>query len=574
MRIAAIDIGTNSIHMVVVQATPGGAFEVVDREREVVQVGRGSFTHKRLEPEAIRRTVEALSRFVQLARREQVDHILCTATAAVREARNGGEFLAAARRACGIAPRVIPSQVEGRLIYLAVRRALQLDERPALLVDIGGGSMQIVVGNRERLMLATGVPLGVLRLREVVPTSDPPTRRDLARLRRLARKLSRSALEEVNEFRPRRVYGSSGSIHALARVAHWEERGEEIEHINGHVLRLDSLRRLTRRLARMTERERQSLRGLDAKRAEIILQGAVVLEHVLEAVGGEEIVVSDFGVREGLVSDYLEDHAKEISALDDVGDVKLRSVLGLLQKFRTEAEHPRHVAELALSLFDGLADQHGLPGESRELLRFAALLHDIGSAIGFDGHAEHSRYIIRNGNLRGFSGGELEIVANVARYHGASRPRKRDPHIRALGKSRRRMVRWLSAMLRVAEGLDRSHYQLVRALDVRRRRAGWVLEVQARGDAQLELWAGQQRTALLERLLDRPVEIALARRAVRRRRPGREPAAPRRAAPAPAVAALRPAPGPAPETPPGPDGRARDSWPPAAPGNPAAPRRR
>jgi exopolyphosphatase/guanosine-5'-triphosphate,3'-diphosphate pyrophosphatase len=574
VRIAAIDIGTNSIHMVVVQATSGASFEVIDREREVVQVGRGSFHEKRLASAAIRRTVEALARYVQLARREQVDRILCTATAAVREARNGGEFLTAARQAAGITPRVIPAEEEGRLIYLAVRRALQLDERAALMVDIGGGSLQLVVGNRERLMLTTSAPLGALRLLETAKLSDPPTRRDLARLRRLVRKHSRAAIEKVLEFRPGRVYGSSGSIHALARAVHWEEEGEEIEHINGHVLQLDSLRRLSRRLARMTEQERQALRGLDAKRAEIIVPGAMVLEHVLEEVGADEIVVSDFGVREGLVSDYIEYHAEEISALDDVGDVKLRSVLGLLHKFHSDGPHPRHVAQLALALFDGLVDQHGLDGEARELLRFAALLHDIGSAIGFDGHAEHSRYIIRNGNLRGFSGEELEIVANVARYHGSSRPKKRDPHVRALDKTRRRTVRWLSALLRIAEGLDRSHYQLVKSLDVRRRPKGWVLEVQGRGDAQLELWAAQQRTALLERLLRTPVEIALPAQTLRTPQPARKPAAARKDAAAPAARPLRSWPAPVPAKPLGPVVPAPDSASPAAADSPASPRRR
>ena len=509
MRIAAIDIGTNSIHMVVAQATGGTSFEVVEREREVVQIGRGSFTGTRLRSEAIRRTVDALARFVQLARRLQVDRILCTATAAVREAKNGGEFQSAARRACGISPRVIPSEEEGRLIYLAVRRALQLDARPALVVDIGGGSMQMVVGDRERLILATGAPLGALRLRETVLTSDPPSRRDLEALKRTVRKQARAAIERVRELKPVAVYGSSGSIHALAQAAHWEEEGGPIEHVNGHVLSLASLERLTRRLARMSEAERHALKGLDAKRAEIILPGAVVLQHVLEKVGADGIVISDFGVREGLVSDYLEFHAAELSALDEVEDLRLRSVLALLQKFQMDGPHPRQVAELSLALFDGLSREHALPSEARELLRFAALLHDIGSAIGFDGHADHSRYVILNGRLRGLSGEEVAVVANVARYHSSGRPRKRDEHIRALPKKLRRMVKWLSAMLRVAEGLDRSHYQLVKSLDVARRQGGWVLRVAARRDAQLELWAARQRTDQLERMLGGPVRIAM-----------------------------------------------------------------
>jgi exopolyphosphatase/guanosine-5'-triphosphate,3'-diphosphate pyrophosphatase len=528
MRIAAIDIGTNSIHMVVVEAT-GGSFEAIEREREVVQVGRGSFQGARLRGEAIRRTVEALARFVQLARRLQVDRILCTATAAVREASNGGEFLAAARRACGIQPRVIPAEEEGRLIYLAVRRALQLDEKPALMIDIGGGSMQLVVGNRERLLLSTTAPLGALRLRETMLEDDPPSRRDLSRLARAIRKRAKPALERIKELEPVRAYGSSGSIHALAQAAHWEEKGSAIEHINGHEFTLDSLKKLTRRLARMSEAERHALRGLDAKRAEIIVPGALVLQHVLEATGQDRIVISDYGVREGLVADYLEYHAAEISALDQIGDLRLRSVFALLQKFQMDGPHPRHVAELSLQLYDGLQSQHLLKPEARDLLQYAALLHDIGSAIGFDGHAEHSRYVVLNGGLRGFSGEELAVLANVARYHGSRRPRKRDEHIRALTKEQRRVVKWLAAILRIAEGLDRSHYQLVRSVEVRRRDRAWLLRAVTRRDAQLEIWAAERRTALLERLLKGPVRIAMSALGVRgrtERRPRPSPAAP------------------------------------------------
>jgi exopolyphosphatase/guanosine-5'-triphosphate,3'-diphosphate pyrophosphatase len=305
---------------------------------------------------------------------------------------------------------------------------------------------------QSRVLCWRRARLGALRLRETVLTTDPPSRRDLEALQRTVRKLAKPAIERVKELRPVAAYGSSGSIHALAQASHWLEKGSAIEHINGHVLSLDSLKRLTRRLARMSEVERHALKGLDAKRAEIILPGAVVLQHVLEKTGVDGIVISDFGVREGLVIDYLEYHAAELSALDQVEDLRLRSVLALLQKFQMDGPHPRHVATLSLALFDGLAREHQLAPETRDLLRYAALLHDIGSAIGFDGHGDHSRYVILNGRLRGLSGEEVAVVANVARYHGSGRPRKQDEHIRNLPKELRRTVRWLSAILRVAEG--------------------------------------------------------------------------------------------------------------------------
>src|SRR5689334_12147014 len=487
MRIAAIDIGTNSIHMVIAEAMHADAFTVLDREREVVQVGRGSFADGRLRRDAMQRTADALSRFTQLARRQKVDRIVCTATAAVREARNGGDFLKLARRASGVAPRVIPSEEEGRLIHLAVQAALQLPDRPALIVDIGGGSVQLVHVNGPQLLKVVGVPLGALRLAETVVEHDPPSGDELEQLRRLARKQLRRALSELGDPAIDVVFGSSGSIHALAELAHLEHHGRELPQLNRHAFGLDALGELTRRLERMTQAERAALPGIDEARAEILLPGALVLEQVLRLTGAKSIRLSDYGVREGLVVDWLR------------------------RRFDTDGRHSRHVALLSLQLFDALAPWHGLDSKEREWLQFAALLHDVGSAIAYDGHAQHSAYIIRNGGLRGLTAEEIEIVALVARYHGGARPRKRrDEAFAGLPRKRRRTVRWLAAMLRVAEGFDRSHYQLVRGLSVRRRAGKIFLVADARRQAQLEIWAGRRRASDLARLLDAPVGVAAA----------------------------------------------------------------
>lgn len=506
MRIAAIDIGTNSIHMVIASAVRHTEFEVVDREREVVQIGRGSFGSLRLRADSIRRTSEALGRFVQLARRHGVDRILCTTTAAVREASNGGVFLEAARAAAGVTPRVIPAAEEGRLIYLAVRSALRLPEKPVLVVDIGGGSAQLVLGDREKCRQVISVPLGALRLTEAWLESDPPSPRELERLRRHVRKKLRPALRAL-ETRPSRLYGSSGAIHALALASHWLEDGAEIPQLNGHVFTADALDRLIERLEHMTLAQRERLPGLDSKRAEILLPGAIVLAEVMERTDAPAITLSDYGLREGLVTDWLLKHAREVTTIGRGDDLRLRSALGLLARFGTDSTHPEHVAALSLALFDGLEREHELSAKARDLLHVAALLHDVGAAIGYDGHGRHSYYVIKNGSLRGLSAEEVEIVANVARYHGKGRPRKRDESYAELPKRDRRTVQWLAAILRVAEGLDRSHYQLVRSLRVRRRGDVVAIAVQTTRDAQLELWAGRRRTSELARLLGADVRV-------------------------------------------------------------------
>jgi exopolyphosphatase/guanosine-5'-triphosphate,3'-diphosphate pyrophosphatase len=331
---------------------------------------------------------------------------------------------------------------------------------------------------------------------------------------------------------PERIYGSSGSIHALAHAACFAETGRPLAQINGHVLERDALARLARRFQRMSLEERERLPGIDARRAEIILPGALVLLHVLDALDASSITLSDFGVREGLVIDYLLSHAREVTTLETVESLRLRSVLALLTKFLPQSRHSLHVAKLALDLFDGLRSVHGLGPAERELLHYAALLHDVGAVIGYDGHGTHSYYIIRNGGLRGFTADEVAIVANTARYHGKPAPRRRDAGFGELPRKQRQTVKWLSSLLRIAESLDRSHYQLITALGVRRRGDRISLRATARRDARLELWAARRRTALLEKLSGLRVRISRTRSV----RPGR--AAPgRRAKVAAAVGA-------------------------------------
>ncbi len=279
------------------------------------------------------------------------------------------------------------------------------------------------------------------------------------------------------------------------------------------------------------------------------MPGAVVLAHILKTLEADSITISDFGVREGLVIDYLASHGREIHALGDIEDLRFRSVLQMLQKFQPEdrhLRHARHVARLSLVLFDALRKRHGLDHEARDLLHFAALLHDVGAVVDYDRHAVHSSYLIRNGKLRGLSAEEVGMIALVAHYHGKARPRKRDDTLDSLDKRRRRTVRWLSAMLRIAEGLDRSHYQLVQDLEVASGRGRVSLRLTVRRGAGLEQWAARRRTDLLARLLGARVAITIKRStdapgAARRRRPAgtAKPAAakmriPRLAPPAPA----------------------------------------
>jgi len=361
----------------------------------------------------------------------------------------------------------------------------------------------------EELLRVAGVPLGALRLTETMLQRDPPTANDVEQLRRHIRKHLKAAFTDLMDPAPVQAYGSSGSIHALAQLAHHQDHDRPLPQVNGHVLTLTSLANLTRRLERMPLAQRERLPGIDQMRAEILLPGALVLEQILRLSGLRGITLSDYGVREGLVTDWLRRHAAELHTIESGGDLRLRSVLGLLARFQHDDRHPRHVAMLSLQLFDALRPWHNLGVREREWLHFAALLHDIGSTVAYDGHARHSAYLIRQAGLRGLTADEVALVALVAQHHGAARPKKkREPAYAERTREERLAVRWLSAILRVAEGLDRSHYQLVRGLEVRLRRERFQILVDTRRHAQLELWAGERRSADLAKLLGLPVELS------------------------------------------------------------------
>ena len=240
-----------------------------------------------------------------------------------------------------------------------------------------------------------------------------------------------------------------------------------------------------------------------------------MLIHVLASVDANAITISDYGVREGLVTDYVASHAREISELGGVGDLRLRSVLHCLEQVPAGDQASAFMSPVSRSSCSTGCNRFiGSSANDRELLHFAALLHDVGSVIGHDRHTEHAYYIIKNANLRGLTAAELELIANVARYHGKARPRKRDKNFRALAPSERRTVRWLAAMLRIAEGLDRSQYQLIRSLRVSKRGGHasiLVTPASARDEAQLEVWAAKLRIDLLESMIGAPVRLAAQR---------------------------------------------------------------
>ena len=509
MRIAAIDLGSNSLHMVMVDTDQGGGFRVVGREKEMVRLGERALSRGRLSAGAIRRAIEVLRKYKRLTESARADKVLAVATSAVREARNGEDFLEQVGRELDIWPRAISGEEEARLIYLAALHSVHLEGRRALVVDIGGGSVELALGRGDAVQMSASEKIGVLRVTEEFVKSDPLSARHEARLEK---HLDRALKPHVARARAAgfdTVIGTSGTILALGALA-LERAGRRPDTLHHATVPAADLRAVRKWLAASDVRARLKAPGLDEARADIIVAGAVVLDTILDRLGAREIVLCEWALREGILLDYIHSHPKSVARAETYPDVRRRSVIGLAERCGYHAKHARKVAQLALELFDGTARRHRLGAEPRALLEYAALLHDVGHHISYLGHHKHTYYLIKNGGLRGFTPLEVEVLANVARYHRRTDPRKKHPAFAALPRAERDLVRVLAAHLRLADALDRSHRQVVKGLGVTLRGGSLRVRAWATGDASLEMWGAPRRAELLARILDADVRVDVA----------------------------------------------------------------
>jgi exopolyphosphatase/guanosine-5'-triphosphate,3'-diphosphate pyrophosphatase len=507
MRLAAIDIGTNSVHMIVVRVRPDFSFEVIDREKEMVRLGAGGLDGRKLTRSAQTAALQALSKFERIARSHQVDEILAAATSATREAENGGAFLAAIEQQTGIRPRIITGTEEARLIHTAAVYGVDTPTA-AVVVDIGGGSVEITLGSGREVKFARSFKIGVIRLTERFVASDPISRRD-------ERKLVKFIGEQVDRYIGHvvkegfdRVIGTSGTILSLGTVATALERGTAPEEVRNLRVSAKSLKRLRKTVTDLPLDERLSFPALDPRRADLVVAGAILLDTLMSKLEAQEITLCDLALREGLVLDYVHRHRKEIARVDRYPDVRRRSAIELAERCNWEAGHAKQVARMSVSIFEQTRELHGLGDREREWLEYASLLHDVGNHISYERHHRHSYYLIKNGDLRGFEPQEIEVMALVARYHRRGTPKRSHEGFADLPQPLRRTVRVLAAILRVAETLDRSRHGVVSAIAIKDRGTDLRMQVEAEGDAELEVWAGRRQLAILERELGRPVVLA------------------------------------------------------------------
>jgi exopolyphosphatase/guanosine-5'-triphosphate,3'-diphosphate pyrophosphatase len=509
--LAAVDIGTNSVHLVVARVDED-RIEVVEREREMVRLGSSASDMKRLSPAAINRGIEALVRFRQVAAIHGAT-VRAVATSAVREAENRAVFLERSR-AEGIDVEVISGFEEARLIHLGVLQAVPVFDQRVAVCDIGGGSTELIVGSQGDILTARSLKLGAIRLTrryfaktKLTATAVDACRRDVrAALAPVVREVERSGFDVL--------VGSSGTIGSVCQMVAAREaaRGDGAvpRTLNNMTITRDDVDGVVRRLAKAaTVKERAKTPGLDPRRADIILAGALILEQVVHGLGATELTFSDYALREGVLLDtWRREHG---GSLHHLSDLRRRSVLRLASQMDEDPGHSDHVASLALQIFDATAGRHGLGDDSREVLEAAALLCNVGLFVSHAGHHKHSYYVIRNSEmLTGFTDREIELIAQVARYHRKSAPRKKHPEFAALGRDDQRRVRVLAGILRVAVGLDRNHSGRVRSVTCHEGRAGvMTVEVTAMPgeDVSLELYSANGRADLLAEALGGPVEV-------------------------------------------------------------------
>ncbi|MFN8543833.1 MAG: Ppx/GppA phosphatase family protein [Candidatus Binatia bacterium] len=521
VRLAALDLGSNSVHMVIADVSPDGRIQVVDRVKEMVRLGRRAFVTGRLGPEAMELAVRTVKTFRRLARARRVERMRAVATSAVREARNGQAFVDRLRRETGLAVQVISGPKEAQLIFRAARHALALDGGPYLLVDVGGGSVELVLVQDGRALWMKSLPLGVARLTDRFLAHDPPTAGEVRQLEKhLARTLG-AVLEEVRHAGVARAVGTSGTINTLVAMAQ-SRRGQDTERLHGAAATAAQLARIRRRVVAVGPARRAELPGMDAKRADLMPAAAILVHFILEESGIGELVACAWALREGVLLELAQPRGEHwVSGTA----VRRRSVEGLAAQWAGENAHGRQVARLATVLFDGTAADLRLPAATRELLEYAALLHDIGHVIDRDRHHRHAAYLVRNAELLGFEKVEVELLAQLVRAHRKQIPKPSDRELGVLPARRRRHLRALAALLRLADALDRTHFGVVRNVHVTHHAGRLTIGVDSGGEnAELELWAAERRVDLLARLLDRPVVLRMetaraeaALRATRRR---------------------------------------------------------
>lgn len=486
-----VDIGTNSVRLLVVRINPNFSYTIISQEKEVIRLGEEEFKDKLLKPEAMERAIFVCGKFVDLAKTYGATNIICVGTSAIREAQNQSDFLQKLLKETGLNVHVISGEEEARLICLGVSSGVDIGEEKVIFIDLGGGSTEIAIGNQHKCFYLKSLRLGAIRLTAQFTGEGwtGPVRTDTYKqMKKYASSKVRVIKGRVQKYGVRRAWGSSGTVINLAEIANklFKRNG------NGSSLSLSrkNLKKLASILCSSSLEDRKKLPAINPHRADIIIAGAAILEAIMEELGLEEVSISHRELRDGLLVDYLSNF-EGFQKLQRT-PMRNRSVLHLGRSCDFDEKHSETVTFLALQLFDSAKQigLHNLGETEKELLKYAATLHDVGDFLSFNDHHLHSHYIISNAGLLGFEPKEIQTMANIARFHRRKLPSKKALKNTELDEKAKNVVAILSTFLRFAEKLDRSHCGLVKKAEfIKVNKDHVLLSFYSDSDCSFEEWS-------------------------------------------------------------------------------------
>ena len=501
-RLAAIDIGTNSIRLMVAEPLRGGNYRILDEEKESTRLGEHLSQTGRLDPQAIEKSLAALRRMKQIAKGYQVTHLRTIATCAVREAKNGDEFRNRAREELGLEIEIISAKQEALLAFFSVQRGFDLEGKHVAVVDIGGGSTEIVLAHGALVEAIYTTQLGAVRLSEVHGNGAGMAGTDFTEMvESIDRHLRKHTKNPV--FAPHMLFGSGGTFTSLAAMV-MAGKGQSDQPLRGYQVTRAEVRHLLERIRKLPLRERANVAGLTPDRADIIVAGLAIVDRVMERFALNVLQVHNRGVRDGLVLQMIQE---SVGTAETTVQDRAAAVERLATACGGELAHGRQVARMAGLIYSQMTAAFGLVPEDRELLEAAARLQDVGYLINYDQHHKHSYHLIRHSRLEGFQSQELDLIANVARYHRGANPKRKHANFRQLSSGDQRRVRQMAAILRVAGGLDRSNTQQIESLSVQPRDGATEIRVISPRYPEVDVWGARRRIELFEEVFKTKLKI-------------------------------------------------------------------
>ncbi|HEV2446239.1 MAG TPA: Ppx/GppA phosphatase family protein [Candidatus Sulfopaludibacter sp.] len=485
-RYAAVDIGSNSVRMQVAETSAGAATKILAAERQVTRLGASVFQNGRISPEALEFVTGTLAKMAQVYRKQEVIAVRAVATSAVRDAGNQHEFIERASAVLGVPVEIISGQEEARLIHLGVQSRWPQTGKRVLIVDVGGGSAELILSDQGELVEAFSKPLGAVRLTEAFLKSDPPAALELHRMYEYIEEKLATPLRRIGTGPFDRMIATSATAAAIVCAVNrvGRARREEADRLKASV---QQVRKFYREVSSVDLAHREKIQGLGPRRAEIIVAGAAVFRRALELFQRPSLHYSSAGVRDGIIADLAGQGAgRELTMLNRD---QRRVVEQMVRRYGSPMLHARKVAELAHRLFEGLQPLHRLPPGHGKLVEAAGYLHDIGHFVSASSHHKHSYYLVAHSDLPGFTDQERQMIALLCRYHRKSMPLPRHAPFQAFDPDSRRAITLLTPLLRIADSLDRSHEQRVSDMQVQIRNGTVTVALESQADTDLEMWA-------------------------------------------------------------------------------------